>query len=312
MKLFNHICMDVLKYRLPQIFTRMKLNYRTLVFFLQRKIKLYSLREFVTNTQAKLIGKEKIEGPSALNITDEATHLKELRAQGFTEFKGAIDGPVIDEIIKYSESLSLYDPFNKKLGDFKFKDIPDDSFIVNFKRNDVVKNEAIVKFANDPAILRIVEEFLGAKPTISTITMSWSIAGKDKAQNTQLYHRDFDDFKFCKLFIYLTDVGINDGPHIYVKDSSASSKLTKIRRYSDEEIEKVFGKENVTTFVKPKGSFFLVDTYGFHKGKLPTENNRLLAQVRYSLNPVGIDTYTPVSVPFSDKYNKYVNRLLIN
>jgi hypothetical protein len=290
----------------------MKLNPKKLLYFLQRKIKLYTLREFMTNMQAKLIGKEKIEGPSVLNITDEATHLKELRTQGFTEFKEIIDGSAIDDIVKYADTLPVYDPFNKKLGEFKFKDIPNDSFIVNFKRNDIVNNEAIVKFANDPAILRIVQEFLGAKPTISTITTSWSIAGKEKAQNTQLYHRDFDDFKFCKLFIYLTDVGINDGPHIYVKNSSASSKLTRTRRYSDDEIEKFFGKENVTTFVKPKGSFFLVDTYGFHKGKLPTENNRLLAQVRYSLNPSGFDTYAPISVPFSKKYNKYINRLLIS
>ena len=289
----------------------MKMNFTSLAFFLQRRIKIYGLRQLVTKTEGKVIGQEKIEGPSALNITDEEAHLSELRTMGFTEFKHIIDGPLLNDIVKYANSLPMYDPYNKGIGEFYFKDIPDDSYIVNFKRNDVVKNEAIVKIANDPGILRIVEKFLGATPTISTISMGWSIAGKSKAQTTQMYHRDFDDFKFCKLFIYLTDVGPNDGPHVYVKNSSANSRLTKIRRYEDGEIEKEFGAENVVTFSRPKGSIFLVDTYGFHKGQLPVENNRLLAQVRYSLNAVGIDKYTQIYVPFSKNYNKYINRLLI-
>ena len=138
--------------------------------------------------------------------------------------------------------------------------------------------------------------------------MWWSIAGKDKAKDAQLFHRDVDDIKFCKVFVYLTDVGPNDGPHTYVRGSSNTNKLTIIRRYEDQEINKAFGKENVLYLTRPRGSYFLVDTYGFHKGTLPIDNDRLLLQVQYSINPIGIEDYKPIAKEHN--YNKYTNRLL--
>ena len=55
---------------------------------------------------------------------------------------------------------------------------------------------------------------------------------------------------------------------------------------------------------------FLVNTYGFHKGLLPQNNNRLLLQVQYSLNPIGIESYVPKNIG-NHAYNEYVNRLIL-
>ncbi len=288
----------------------MKMNSSLLGFHLQRKVKNYNLREFISAKRARSIGQEEIEGESNLAITDEALHTNELKTKGYTEFEKPIPPGLIQDIIDHASELPLYDPYNRGIGDFAFKDIPEATNIASYKRNDVVVNQTVLRIANDPAILRIVKGFLGATPTISNVNMWWSVAGKSEAKNPQLFHRDVDDFKFCKLFIYLTNVGLNDGPHIYVKNSSATNKLTKIRRYSDQEVEDAFGKENVVTFCKPKGSFFIVDTYGLHKGKLPVDNNRLLIQLQYSLNPVGVEVYTPV--PFENNYNRYINRLIVS
>lgn len=288
-----------------------RLNLSTFFFYLQRTIKSYGLRELISKSEAKLIGAEKIAGTSELGVTDEEHHAQELKTNGFTEFGQKIEQHVLDEIYNSTKSLLLFDPFRKKLGEFTADNIPEVTHVANYKRHDLVKNEAILKIANDPAILRIAEKFLGATPTISNVNMWWSIAGKSKAEDAQLFHRDVDDLKFCKLFVYLTDVGPNDGPHTYVKGSSATNKLTKIRRYKDEEIEQAFGKENVINFCRPKGSMFMVDTYGFHKGTLPVENNRLLLQVQYSLNPIGVEQYVPVATTANGSYNKYINRLLV-
>ena len=142
--------------------------------------------------------------------------------------------------------------------------------------------------------------------------MWWSLGGRKEAKDAQLFHRDVDDFKFCKLFIYLTDVGENQGPHTYVEGSSSSSKLRKIRRYQDQEIIEAFGEEKIIKFVRDKGSMFIVDTYGFHKGTLPVDGNRLLLQIQYSLNPIGIENYKPLKINLKDSFDPYVNRLLIN
>lgn len=143
--------------------------------------------------------------------------------------------------------------------------------------------------------------------------MWWSFGGRKQAEEAQLYHRDVDDWKFCKFFIYLTDVSSENGPHIYVKGSSASPQYRKIRRYQDNEVEAKFGKENVITFEKPKGSAFMVDTYGFHKGLLPKSGKRLLLQIEYSLNPLSVEIYSPVTIEDSDtEFDTFVNRLIIN
>lgn len=174
-----------------------------------------------------------------------------------------------------------------------------------------MKNELIRKIANDPGVLNLAKDFLNATPTISNVNMWWSVGGKEQAEDAQLFHRDVDDFRFIKLFIYLTDVDENSGPHTYVKGSSSSNKLLKIRRYQDEEIHQTFGKENVIEFTRPKGSAFMVNTYGFHKGLLPKSKNRLLLQVQYSLRPIGIESYDPVKVDYTEHLDSYVNRLII-
>ncbi len=63
-------------------------------------------------------------------------------------------------------------------------------------------------------------------------------------------------------------------------------------------------------FKAPKGSAFIVDTYGFHKGLLPQKGKRLLLQVQYSLNPIGIENYEPLDIG-EHNYNPYINRLIL-
>ena len=283
---------------------------KTFLFYSQRMIKSYKLRQFITRVEGKIIGKTKIEGTSFLvPANNEKTHLDELINNGYSEFEEKIPEESIDKIISETSDFKLFDPFNTAFGEFKKEDVNVKTHVANFKRSDLVTCPEILKIANDPGILRIVQEFLGAKPTISNINMWWSLSGKEKAKDAQLFHRDVDDIKFCKLFIYLTDVGPNDGPHTYVKGSSNSNRLTIIRRYEDKEVTSVFGEENVMFFTRPKGSYFLVDTYGFHKGTLPMDNDRLLLQVQYSINPIGIENYAPIEN--SHNYDKYTNRLIL-
>lgn len=284
---------------------------KSITFYLQRTIKSYNLRELIAKTEAKLIGKQDIKGSSLLFTGDETKYLNKLLDNGYVEFDEKISSSTIEKIIEETKNLNLYDPYNLAAGNFPKSKIPTSTHVANFNRSDLVKVQSILEIANDPGILRIVQNFLGAAPLISNINMWWSLAGKNKAQEAQLFHRDVDDIKFCKLFIYLTDVGPDDGPHTYVKGSSSINSLTKIRRYEDREIQSKFGNENIINFCRPKGSFFIVDTYGFHKGTLPVENDRLLLQIQYSLNPIGIEKYTPQFLSLEHKFNRYVNKLIL-
>lgn len=281
-----------------------------LIFYLQRLVKSYTIRQFISKSQCLLKGTIKIEKQSNLiEKNDEFKLLNSFRLKGFVEIPNKLSQKTVDSIKEKVNDFNLYDPFNRNLGTFTFQNIPNGTHVANFNREDLVYVPEILELANDPGILRIVQGYLGCKPTISNINMWWSLAGKEKAKDAQLFHRDVDDIKFCKVFFYLTDVSLNDGPHTYVSKSTNTNKLTKIRRYNDEEIEKAFGKENIIQFDREKGSCFFVDTYGFHKGTLPKENNRLLLQVQYSINPIGIENYKPQKI--KTPCNKYINRKIL-
>jgi hypothetical protein len=281
-----------------------------ILFHGQRQIKSYKLRKFLAKLQGYLLGKIILSGKSNLIPAEiEKVAVSELDKNGFYEIPTRLSDEIIDEIKQATISFKLFDPFNRDLGDFKKSEIAEKTHVANFYRHDLTRCKNIVSIANDPGVLRIVQDYLGCKPTISNINMWWSIAGKESAKDAQLFHRDVDDIKFCKLFIYLTDVAEIGGPHTYVKGSSSTDKLTKIRRYQDSEIIEAFGAENVLHFVKPKGSCFLVDTYGFHKGTLPIENDRLLLQVQYSINPIGIEDYSIKQE--NQGFQKYINRLIL-
>ena len=275
-------------------------------FYYQRSVQDFDKREQISKKIASKIGKENFSGSSIL----DKEYNNSLNSIGFIDFGKIINIEEVNNIKKKLLSLKCCDPYRPELGDFLHKDIPSAVHVANYKRSDLAKIPEIMDIANDPEILKLAQNFLGAKPTISNINCWWSMPNKDQAEQAQFFHRDVDDYKFCKLFLYLTDVTLKSGPHVYVQNSVSSNTLTKIKRYSDKEIENHFGKENVLYFTGDKGSMFMVNTYGFHKGLLPEKEERLLLQVQYSLQDIGIETYNPIEIS-NIKYDKYVNRLIL-
>jgi hypothetical protein len=282
-------------------------------FFLMRKITVKSVMDLIVNIRARLIGKIKLEDKESAFIKKEnkEMHIRNLTEKGYTTLDNALDQDLVDRIIAYSEQINCFDTYNNADKPVLHTDPPPETHVAYYRRKDLVKFKPILDIANDPGILQVVQEFLGAKPTISNVNMWWSFGGRKQAEHAQLFHRDMDDWRFCKLFIYLTDVSEKSGPHIYVRNSSKSPKLRKIKRYKDSEIESTFGKENVLKFTGRKGTMFIVDTYGFHKGLLPDSEDRLLLQIQYSFYPIGIEKYEPVKIEQRENYNAYINRLLI-
>ncbi|MCK0108288.1 hypothetical protein MWU58_03215 [Flavobacteriaceae bacterium S0825] len=276
-------------------------------FYYQRSITNYNKREKIANRIAKKIGVSSFEGDSILpNSKIENT----LSTKGYINFGKVLSESEINNITEQLVPLKCFDPFRPELKDFTFSNIPNEVHVANYKRADLVQIPEITKIANDPKILTLAQEFLGATPTISNVNCWWSTSTNDEAEQAQFFHRDVDDYRFCKVFIYLSDVEMENGPHVFVEDSPASNTLTAIRRYQDHEIESAFGKYNIKYFTAPKGSMFMVNTYGFHKGLLPKKGKRLLLQIQYSLQPIGIEKYNPIN-GYNNSYNKHTNRLIL-
>jgi Phytanoyl-CoA dioxygenase (PhyH) len=163
---------------------------------------------------------------------------------------------------------------------------PPGTFVAHYSAADVIRAPHTLRIANDPGVLSVVAGMLGAKPTISLMASWWSIpSGHGAPQQAENFHRDVDDWRFVKLFVYLTDVDATAGPHKFVKGSHKINKLTEIRRFNDDEVAQTFGLDNQIEFQGAAGTCFLENTYGVHRGVPPATSTRLMFQVLYALQP---------------------------
>lgn len=179
--------------------------------------------------------------------------------------------------------------------------IPEGS-ILHHRTEDVVRVPHAFRIATDERVLAIASHHLGSPATIMQMDAWWSMPGSQSPEGPQIFHRDRDDFRACKLFLYLTDVSAESGPHIFVKgthdretvkkavrekglDVSAAGPLfSGTGREISESVADIFGA-NVTEMIGPPATCFLANTYCFHRGKVPTANARCLLQVSYGMVP---------------------------
>jgi hypothetical protein len=116
----------------------------------------------------------------------------------------------------------------------------------------------------------------------------WSSPAEGPPEEAELFHRDKDDWRFLKLFVYLTDVDEQAGPHVYVPTSHRykGAEFSRQRRYDESEVLHVFGQRGIHRFMGQRGTSFLENTYGLHRGLPPKRGRRLILQVTYSLFPL--------------------------
>ena len=282
-------------------------------FFFQRHISGIGKREQASDRLARSL--PQLGG----TVPAEADRLaSSLDRDGYAMLDGMTPGAWAGEIRTYFQGLPCTDPYTKdKTGFTGPQNAPAGTHVAFFDPALVVKAPHIFEIANNPAILHAVAKVLGAKPTISYMAAWWTIPAHDgKAQHAENFHRDVDDLRFIKFFTYLTEVDEESGPHVYVPGSHRQNKLTKIRRYTDEEVAAAFGPGSQKRFTGPAGTAFLENTYGFHRGFPARSKPRLLMQVLYSLRPVPYGARNPVCRIGQDGIpaglDPYVNRVYCN
>jgi hypothetical protein len=168
----------------------------------------------------------------------------------------------------------------------------------------------LLTLVNAPRVLRIAADYLGCKPTISSLGVRWTFPFSSETTRFQSFHRDVDDWRFLKLFIYLSDVDAGSGPHTFVRRSHDTAFGLTMRAYTRLEIEARFGAHNIATVTGPMGTTFMADTLGVHCGDRPALSPRLLLQVQYSLLPIFAFRYDPVEIE-APMVDAYCNRLLL-
>jgi hypothetical protein len=114
---------------------------------------------------------------------------------------------------------------------------------------------------------------------------------------SQRWHRDPDDRRLVKLFLYLRDVDEDTGPFCYIPGSHNGGAFRGIYPQTmpdsqyppDGEVEKHFSQEQMLTCTGKAGTVILCDTTGFHKGGHPRGPLRLLFTAAYTSNAGRLD-----------------------
>ena len=201
------------------------------------------------------------------------------------EFKG------YKKINNFVYSLEKSDQLNKLLKKSIKFNISHVSLNINIKKTNYIKNLATSDF-----LLDVAKNYLGRdKISISClcyISNPANITENEKKDNAQYFHYDNDFKKFFKVFLYLNDVDINSGPHAFVQFSHNKRLFKHLlsTRLDDKEIINNYGKKNIKTFSKSKGSLIFEDTFGLHKGNLPKKKSRIVLILIYGQSD-GIGIY---------------------
>lgn len=145
-----------------------------------------------------------------------------------------------------------------------------------------------------PKILAIVKEYLDAEPIQTQAACWWtcnySSVWRHYCKCAQAWHRDATYDKFIKMFLYLNDVTMENGPHAYIPDSR--ERGTSGKRLAEDFIDENYrnqGKSEVFLTGK-KGSLHLVDTTGLHRGMPVKTGYRLVVQLEWANDPTNLVT----------------------
>lgn len=171
---------------------------------------------------------------------------------------------------------------------------------------DIAQAPHLIEFATSETALSLAADYLGTWPTLAALLVWWTDV-PERYLDDQVFHRDCPDVRFCKLFIYLSDVGEEDGPHEFVLGSHrwdvTISKLKASGIVSKEQVlqsvERLFTsakfdltplvdavfKGDVLSITGPAGTTFVEDTYAIHRARPPAPGKRrLVCTALYAIN----------------------------
>ena len=152
------------------------------------------------------------------------------------------------------------------------------------QETDIVSSSVAQEIICDKSLYEVATRYLGSAPVQDLVTMWWSTSINAEASSSaaQKFHFDLDRLKFLKLFIYLTDVCEDNGPHVYIPDSHTELPfiLRQDGRHEDDVVSLYFSEQ--VQIIGKRGLIFLADTRGLHKGMPLIKGHRLIFQFEYA------------------------------
>jgi hypothetical protein len=184
---------------------------------------------------------------------------------------------------KVREGINDYREHFQKAGGAKEYVIKQYPRFVTVDREDVW-----LQLGLDSRLLDTVNSYLGLWAKLIHFDTWYTIplAADRPAIASQQWHRDPEDEKLIKVFLYFSDVDEGSGPLQYVPGSFPGGPYENVWRKTSvldatyppaEEFEKVLPRSKWIACTGLAGTLVFCDTNGFHRGGFATSNARILA-----------------------------------
>jgi len=250
--------------------------------------------------------------PGTAGLPDDpraATLDAQLRDRGYTDRLADLVTP--DQVASMRAALAstpVWDPYRPHLGEFLYGNVPSPEVNMGYYRIEgLLAVPGLLAFFNHPLLLATAARFLGCRPTLDNIQGWWSYAGRPGHKGTQWFHRDWDNIRAFKVFLYLTDVDADSGPFQFVPGTNRDERLVVIERIADETVDATYGPGATVGMTGPAGTVFMADTFGVHRGLLPRERPRLMVTAQYGVWRTPHSPAKPLLPPRAG-FDPYVNR----
>jgi hypothetical protein len=228
----------------------------------------------------------------ALRPADRKRVLEDISETGFAILPMLLPQQACAELLRFAElapgvEWTVDGPTRRRV---TFNELSRDAAKLQFDPQDLIALPPIQDLMADAHLLSLLQGYFGHMPIFDTAEMWWSIASDrtGSAEIAQMFHYDLDRLRWLKLFVYLTEVGPETGPHVFVEGShrldghNAELLRRGYVRIPDDDIYARYGIDKVRELCGPAGTMLIVDTKGMHKGKTPKQKNRLIAELQFS------------------------------
>lgn len=157
-------------------------------------------------------------------------------------------------------------------------------------------NSLWLQLALQSRILEVVNCYLGLMSRLLSVdvwdTVPLEHAGPDSG--SQRWHRDPEDLKLVKVFLYFTDVDADAGPLEYIKNSATGDRYghvwpQQLPRGSvppADDLEKAIPRSQRVECAHPAGTLVFVNTSGLHRGGRARTHRRVLSILTYTSHAV--------------------------
>ncbi len=284
-------------------------DFRWWPFYLQRRVLNPAHRATIAGMLARRRPRASIAAPGAARQAKD-----NLESRGIHHLGAVLTADQCAELRDHFAHRMVFDPYRPRHAEFlpHSMDRHPDAHIAHHHPEDIIAAPYLLQLANDRRMLDIAGAFLGCKPTIGYMACWWSYATAVGPQQAEFLHRDVDDWRFLKLFVYLSNVDDESGPHIYIKSSANDPRFLRLRRFDDAEVIAGFGQDAVMTMTGSAGEGFFENTFGIHKGQPVATGRRLIFQVVYSLNTLPYSPKRPTSAnPDPQRFDPWINRMYL-